>query len=54
MLEIPARLYQKYCARRASRKYNKSRSYIHFWLARCDGFLKSLTCRSRHPHSHPA
>ena len=44
---------QKYGVSRASRKYNKSRSYIYFWLARYDGSLNSLACRSRRPHSHP-
>lgn len=38
---------------RASCKYNKSRSYIYFWLSRYDGTLASLACRSRRPHSHP-
>lgn len=38
---------------RASRKYNKSRSYIYFWKARWDGSVESLACRSRRPHSHP-
>ena len=44
---------QKYGVSRASRKYNKSRSYIYFWSARHDGSLQSLACRSRRPHSHP-
>jgi len=44
---------QKYGVSRASRKYNKSRSYIYFWRARYDGFLQSLACQSRRPHSHP-
>ena len=44
---------QKYGVSRASRKYNKSRSYIYFWLARYDGSLQSLACQSRRPHSHP-
>lgn len=44
---------QKYGVSGASRKYNKSRSYIYFWLARYDGSLQSLACRSRRPHSHP-
>ena len=43
----------KYGVSRASRKYNKSRSYIYFWLARYDGSLHSLACQSRRPHSHP-
>ena len=38
---------------KASRKYNKSRSYICFWLNRWDGSVESLTCQSRRPHSHP-
>jgi transposase len=37
----------------ASRRYNKSRSYIYFWLKRYDGTLASLACRSRRPHRHP-
>ena len=28
---------EKYGVSRASRKYNKSRSYIYFWKARWDG-----------------
>lgn len=43
---------QKYGVSRTSRKYNKSRSYIYFWLVRYDGSLQSLVCRSRRPHSH--
>ena len=39
--------------KKASRKYNKSRSYIYFWKARWDGTVESLCCRSRRPHSHP-
>jgi transposase len=38
---------------RASRRYNKSRSYIYFWLGRYDGTLGSLSCRSRRPHGNP-
>lgn len=38
---------------RASRKYNKARSYIYFWLKRYDGSLESLAYQSRRPHSHP-
>ena len=37
---------QKYGVSCASRKYNKSRSYIYFWRARYDGSLQSLACRS--------
>lgn len=44
---------QKYGVSRASRKYNKSRSYIYFWRARWDGSVESLACQSRRPHSHP-
>ena len=43
----------KYGVSRASRKYNKSRSYIYFWQARWDGSVGSLACQSRRPHSHP-
>ena len=43
----------KYGVSRASRKYNKSRSYIYFWKARWDGSVESLVCQSRQPHSHP-
>ena len=44
---------QKYGVSRASRKYNKSRSYIYFWKARWDGSVQSLACQSRRPHHHP-
>ena len=44
---------EKYGVSRASRKYNKSRSYIYFWRARWDGSVSSLACQSRRPHSHP-
>jgi len=44
---------EKYGVNKASRKYNKSRSYIYFWKARYDGSLESLACRSRRPHRHP-
>lgn len=44
---------QKYGVSRASRKYNKGRSYIYFWKARWNGTLESLACQSRRPHSHP-
>ena len=44
---------EKYGVSRASRKYNKSRSYIYFWKARWDGTAGSLACQSRRPHSHP-
>ena len=44
---------EKYGVSRASRKYNKSRSYIYFWLKRFDGTMESLACQSRKPHHHP-
>ena len=44
---------EKYGVSQASRKYNKSRSYIYFWRARWDGNVESLACQSRRPHSHP-
>ena len=47
------RYAEKYGVSRASRKYNKNRSYIYFWKARWDGSVESLTCRSRRPHHHP-
>lgn len=43
----------KYGVSRASRKYNKSRSYIYFWKQRWDGSVESLRYESRRPHSHP-
>lgn len=44
---------EKYGVSRASRKYNRSRSYIYFWKARWDGSVESLACQSRRPYSHP-
>ena len=44
---------EKYCVSRASRKYNKSRSYIYFQKACWDGSVESLACQSRRPHHHP-
>ena len=44
---------EKHGVKKASRKYNKSRSYIYFWKARWDGTAESLACQSRRPHSHP-
>lgn len=44
---------EKYGVSRASRKYNKSRSYIYFWKQRWDGSAASLACQPRRPHSHP-
>ena len=44
---------EKHGVSRASRKYNKGRSYIYFWKARWNGTSESLCCQSRRPHSHP-
>ena len=44
---------EKYGVSHASRKYNKSRSYIYFWKQRWDGSVASLASQSRRPHSHP-
>ena len=44
---------EKYGVSHASRKYNKSRSYIYFRKRRRDGSTAFLTCQSRQPHSHP-
>ena len=44
---------EKYGVSRASRKYNKSRSYIYFWKTRWDGTVESLACQFRRPHHHP-
>ena len=38
---------EKYGVSRASRKYNKNRSYIYFWKQRWDGSAASLACQSR-------
>ena len=38
---------------KASRKYNRARSYIYFWLGRWDGSVESLRPQSRRPHHHP-
>ncbi len=43
----------KYGVSRASRKYNKTRSYIYFWLSRYKGTIESLACQSRKPHTNP-
>lgn len=45
---------EKYGVGRASRKYNRARSYIYFWKARWDGTVQSLACQSRRPHHHPS
>ena len=47
------RYVEKYGVSRASRKYNRSRSYIYFWKARYDGTIESLANHSKRPHSHP-
>lgn len=44
---------EKYGVGRASRKYNRARSYIYFWKGRWDGTVQSLVCQSRRPHHHP-
>lgn len=44
---------ERFGVSRASRKYNRSRSFIYFWKARYDGTLASLSNRSRRPHSNP-
>ena len=41
---------EKYGVSRASRKYNKSRSYIYFWRQRWDGSVASLACQSSTPN----
>ena len=43
----------KYGVSRASRKYNKSWSYIYFWKTRWNGSAASLACQARRPHHHP-
>lgn len=43
----------KYGVSKASRRYNKGRSYIYFWLSRYDGTPESLACLSRRPRTHP-
>ena len=47
------RYAEKFGVARASRKYNKAKSYIYFWRTRFDGSIESLACQSRRPHSHP-
>ena len=44
---------EKYGVKRASRKYNKCRSYIYFWRARWNGSVESLADKSKRPHHHP-
>lgn len=43
----------KHGVSRASRKYNKPRSTIYFWISRYTGDIASLAYRSRRPYSHP-
>ena len=43
---------EKYGVKRASRKYNKCRSYIYFWKSRWDGTVESLAEQSKRPHHH--
>lgn len=43
----------KYGVSKASRKYNRARSYIYFWLKRYDGTLQSLQQQSKRPKHHP-
>ena len=44
---------EKYGVSRASRKYNKSRSYIYFWKQRWDGSVASLACYAAAVPPHP-
>lgn len=44
---------QKFGVSSAARKFNKSPSFIYFWLSRYDGSLESLAKHSRRPHQHP-
>ena len=44
---------EKYGVSRASRKNNRSRTYIYFWKARWNGTVESLASQSLRPHSHP-
>ena len=48
------RYAKKYGVSRASRKYNRPRSTIYFWLSRYDGTIESLADYSKRPHTHPA
>lgn len=47
------RYAEKHGVKRASRRYNKSESYIYFWRKRWDGSIESLRPKSRRPHHHP-
>ena len=44
---------EKYGVAKASRKYDKSASYICFWRSRWDGSVESLRPKSRRSHHHP-
>ena len=44
---------QRYGVSAASRKYNRTRSFIYFWRKRWDGSMDSLQYQSRRPHAHP-
>ena len=44
---------QNHGVSQTSRKYNKSRSYIYFWMARYDGSVESLKPKSKRPKHHP-
>ena len=37
-----------------SRRMNKARSYLYFWLKRYDGTIESLRGESKRPHHHPS
>ena len=39
---------------KASRKYNRARSYIYFWLNRWDDSIEPLRPGSRWPYHHPS
>ena len=47
------RYADRYGVTRASRRYDKSPSYIYFWRKRWDGSIESLRPKSRRPHHHP-
>ena len=44
----------RYGVGKASRKFNRSRSYIYFWRKRYDGTIQSLAGKSKKPRSHPS
>ncbi len=43
---------EKHGVSQASRKYNKGRSYIYFWLKQWDGSIESVAEQSHRPHHH--